>query len=319
MTKTSDKFEQQIQRIHDLLEREGAVVTWNDRLPDPDNPEQLRQIDVTIKRDDTLILIECRIHKDSQDVKWIEELIGKRLSMQADSVIAVSASGFTKGAVAKGQAHGILLRALRSLTEEEICHWGRKTKISLIFYEYTNVKIDFIFDQKYRDAITLELISQDLQSVTKLYAAFDMVADAIEKENPRVKNPCNFKVALDVVDKFPICGYQLRKLMVCASVRSLVEEVNIPSVYIYDSPSANLRSGSVVVEKVDLGDFEIAHSSNNVSIAVDLSNVNAPENCQFRFFETDFGREVNCEVLTVLGMYPTKMSLRNLQIGVGFL
>src|SRR5206468_1211682 len=97
----SEKFEQQISRIHQLIEQAGSEVTWNDDLPDPDNPSQPRQIDVTIRRDGKLTLVECRIHRERQDVKWIEELIGRRVSLHADAVIAVSFSGFTKGAILK--------------------------------------------------------------------------------------------------------------------------------------------------------------------------------------------------------------------------
>ena len=43
---TPETFEKQIQRTHDLIEQPGSMVTWNDHLPDPDNPEQARQIDV---------------------------------------------------------------------------------------------------------------------------------------------------------------------------------------------------------------------------------------------------------------------------------
>jgi hypothetical protein len=72
------KFEHQIERIHQLVEREGSEVTWNDQIPDPDNPAQARQIDITIRRDGHTTLVECRFHKDRQHVKWIEELIGRR-------------------------------------------------------------------------------------------------------------------------------------------------------------------------------------------------------------------------------------------------
>jgi hypothetical protein len=43
------KFEQQIERIHQLVEDEGSTVTWNDHIPEPDNPSQPRQIDVSIR------------------------------------------------------------------------------------------------------------------------------------------------------------------------------------------------------------------------------------------------------------------------------
>jgi hypothetical protein len=37
-----EEFEKQIERILQILEAEGASITWNDRIPDPDNPSQLR-------------------------------------------------------------------------------------------------------------------------------------------------------------------------------------------------------------------------------------------------------------------------------------
>ncbi len=47
---TPESLERQICRIHELLERSRDDVTWNDHIPDPDNPTQLRQIDVTVRR-----------------------------------------------------------------------------------------------------------------------------------------------------------------------------------------------------------------------------------------------------------------------------
>jgi hypothetical protein len=96
MTKESDAFEQQIHRLYELIEGGDAEVTWDDRIPDPDNPRQSRQIDVTIRRGNALTIVECRLHKEPQDVQWIEELIRRRLSLQATSAIAVFASGLER-------------------------------------------------------------------------------------------------------------------------------------------------------------------------------------------------------------------------------
>ena len=106
--KPSEVFEQQIHKIYTLLERFEAEVTWNDRIIDPDQPTRRRQIDITIKRDDHLTIIECRLRQSRQNVQWIEELIGRRQSLQANEVIAVSSSGFTSGAVAKANSHDII-------------------------------------------------------------------------------------------------------------------------------------------------------------------------------------------------------------------
>jgi hypothetical protein len=51
MSRESENFEKIIYRIHMLIEQPGSKVTWNDKIPDPDNPDQARQIDITIKRD----------------------------------------------------------------------------------------------------------------------------------------------------------------------------------------------------------------------------------------------------------------------------
>ena len=48
--------------------------------------------------------------KKKQDVKWIEELIGRKQSLRADSVIAVSSAGFTDGAILKAKAFGICFK-----------------------------------------------------------------------------------------------------------------------------------------------------------------------------------------------------------------
>ena len=133
-TKDSDVFEEKIKRIHDLLVDSGAEVKWNDHIPDPDNPAQKRQIDVTIRHAGALTLIECRQRKSRQDVQWIEQLIGRRVSLGAQVVIAVFCSDFTAGAIAKARKHGIILRDLQQVTDSEIASWGQRMGLTLFFY-----------------------------------------------------------------------------------------------------------------------------------------------------------------------------------------
>src|ERR1700753_1296328 len=117
MTKKSETFEQEIARIHELLEGSGAIVEWNAKVIDPDNRGKKRQIDVLIKKGNLTTFLECRIHKDQQNIKWIEELIGRRVSLQADCIVGVSSSGFTSGAIKKAEKFGILLRDLKNLSD----------------------------------------------------------------------------------------------------------------------------------------------------------------------------------------------------------
>jgi Restriction endonuclease len=133
---TPEAFEQQIQRIYELLLDSGAEVTWDDHIPGPDNQAQARQIDVSIRRDGKLTLVECRDQQCRQDVQWIEELIGRRTSLGADAVIAVSSSGFTTGALKKAKRHGVVTRDLKRLTDAEVRAWGQQIALTLYFYEY---------------------------------------------------------------------------------------------------------------------------------------------------------------------------------------
>jgi len=99
--KNSEASEQQIHRIHELLEGSAAEVNWNDHVSDPDNPSQQRQINVSIKRDGKVTLVECRDRQSPQDVTWIEGLFGRHVSLKVDTTIAVSSSGFTAGALSR--------------------------------------------------------------------------------------------------------------------------------------------------------------------------------------------------------------------------
>jgi hypothetical protein len=67
--KPSDLFEQWIHRIHDLIEGFDAEVTWDDRIIDPDQPSLRRQIDVTVRRDGRLTIIECRLYRQPPERK----------------------------------------------------------------------------------------------------------------------------------------------------------------------------------------------------------------------------------------------------------
>jgi hypothetical protein len=77
--------------------------------------------------------------------------------------------------------------------------------------------------------------------------------------------------------------------------------VRIPSVVAYDAPSVQCMDREAFVERVDLGDFEITSSSNDVFALVDLSAVEAPIDAKFYSVNLEFDRVVRmrgCEVIT---------------------
>ncbi|MBC8554070.1 MAG: restriction endonuclease [Candidatus Brocadiales bacterium] len=314
--KTSEIFEHQIRRIHELIERPDSSITWNDRIPDPDNPKQSRQIDITIRNNNKLTLIECRIHKEKQDVKWIEELIGRRASLKADAVIAVSASGFTEGAILKAKKFGLVSRDMISLTEEEISTWGRSTIVTLTFYEYTNICIAFKVPSELNKPETIETILKTLKIHNlKFYNIFETVSGKLDDQQFNGKT-CSIKADLGMNEPITIDGKGIRDFHFEAKVKSIEKTLSIPSIAAYDAPTVKSSARNTFVEIVELGNFEITQSSNNVIIAADLFPCEAPENCHFRFVGFDFKRKVTIQNLEILRFPKMKISLTNINISL---
>lgn len=318
MIKTCEKFELQIKRIHDLLlDKPGAEVIWNDRIADPDNPKQPRQIDISIRRNNSLTLVECRIHKEKQDVKWIEELIGRRMSLRANAVIAVSASGFTEGAIAKAQAYGIILRDILSLTEEEVSQWGLSTRVWLTYHEYSNVELAFIFDSNQNDNINVDEVHNQINKWREsLYEAFEKFADEIDKKNPHIK-PSIFRASLSCKDII-VCEKPVREILISAKVRKRQRKLRIPSIVVYDAPEKDALERNVFIEAVELGNFEITQSFNKACVAIDISQIDTPPNCIFRYVTFDFKRPVTMKALYMLGKPQFRIGLTNLLFRVGY-
>jgi len=151
------------------------------------SPTQLRQIDVTVRSDGKLTIIECRLSRNRQNVKWIEELIGRCQSLGAQTVIAVASAGFTTGARKKAVRYGVLLRDLLQLSDEEIMSWGGQTALRLYYYRYTDVKLAIGFAQSVRSLDTATL-SQELRSHDVLQSVFSAAAKQLDTLNLLAKN-----------------------------------------------------------------------------------------------------------------------------------
>lgn len=317
MTKISDKFEEQIKRIHDLIEQPGSEITWNDRITDPDNPDQPRQIDVSIKCDGALTLVECRIHKNRQDVKWIEELIGRRISLKANALIAVSASGYTKGAIKKAEAYGIILRDILSLTEDEIRNWGKKTQVSVTYYKYDQVNLSFVFDKALKDKVSLTNIENSFkENAADFINLFNRVGDGVERVNPGLF-PCHLKIVLSS-DEFKINGQPTKKIKFSGNFEEIKQYFETPSVVAYDAPKSNALERNVYVEQVELGQFEIMQSADFFSVAIDLSSLKVPGNSLFRSVNCLFTRKVTMDSFYLVGIPKFSIALRDFDIGLEF-
>lgn len=317
MTQASNNFEKQIERIHSLLEDEDSIVTWNDHLPDPDNPSQPRQIDVSIRRNNALTLVECRIHAEPQGVQWIEELIGRRSSLKADAVIAVSASGFTRGAILKAKAYGIVLRDIKSLSEEEIRAWGGRTKIFVDLHHFDDIAMRFIFSKADANQVSLEDVEEEIRTGKNgLVALFDGLVERLRESDPDFP-PIKIE-ARTTSSRLLVSGKQVIGIDIRAKCWREEKELAVPAVIAYDSPETGSLERNAYVEVVEQGKFEITQSSNIVSVAMDISTISRPAGTKLGRIHFNFTRPVEMHQVILLGDIDLGFWIGPFELGIDF-
>jgi hypothetical protein len=315
--KASETFEQQIHRIYDLLQGAGVEVTWNDHVPDPDNPSQARQIDITIRREGKLTLVECRLHRSRQGVKWIEELMGRRQSLRADAVIAVSASGFTRGALNKAEQYDVALRDLHFLTDDEVRSWGRRVALTLYFYQYSDLELSLLFARDSLSRLDLETLKTELRSYPGIQSLFNAAAKLLgTRLTPASEQrSATFGVRLDL-ERFHLCGERVVEVDFRGKACLISQDVACPVVQGFGAPGLNSERREAIVERFSLGETSIVHDENRISVLLDISQVRMPPFCQFRFARLTSQEEREHEVFELVGVEKLWVPGGNMNVSV---
>jgi hypothetical protein len=320
MSKASDEFELMVTRIHEVLEGENAQIEWNERIPDPDNPSQSRQIDVTVRKGELFNIIECRLHKKKQDVKWIEELIGRRLSLEADSVTAVSSSGFTSGAIKKARRYGVILNDIVDISSEYIAQWARSINITLLFYKYESFDVKLKVDAYQINRLDVSRFQKALQKHAGFKDIFTAHLDSVEeriqpllKENRQKK----IKFIFDfILDDFTLNGIDI--LAIETKGVAFVEEIKlaIPGHIAYGNPNDEGTDRCVFIQKYNLGNTRVIHSGEDVSISLDLSELDVPPYWQFRYVELNGGGGYNIECFELVDPHVLYMKVDMVNLSI---
>jgi hypothetical protein len=269
-------FERQIERIHKVLNALDAKVTWDDRIPDPDNPNQSRQIDISIRRNDgSLTLIECRHRKVAQDVSWVEELAGRRLSLRATGVIGVSSSGFTQGAIQKGKALGVTLRDFESVSVEEAQRWGELAKLTLMFYEFRDVEATVkLNNRQLRDQTITDSSGHPLDFCETLLSV-------AEKGKINWWNDQFSRFEARLVGRAFVGGLAVTSIDISGRLRGRHYASAAPTVSVYRTAGQTTERPEATVERFSEGQSQVIKGIELSSIVFDLSQIKIPERCIF--------------------------------------
>ncbi len=312
----SDAFEKLVHRICKLVSDKDSEVNWNEKIIDPDNPDQMRQIDISIRADRKLTIVECRIHKRIQDVKWIEELIGRRISLNADAVIAVSNSGFSEGARLKATRYGIILRDFLTLSDHEIQNWGKSTRFWCTYIQFSNLELEFFLRTMGNSLPPVEAIKKPIYK----YGIVDEILRRVSNDysdGSSNGNEMRFSGRLtpEGLDA-EVGGFSIMAVEFKGSARSVVIEQSSPSVVAYGAPDVSATKREVYVEISNPAGFEFAHSSNRIYLTIDLSSMISPGNSKFCNVSFDFGRAVCVERMEIIGLAESVFILDDVKIAL---
>lgn len=295
-TSTSKALEQLAVRIHKLIEPSGATVTWNEHISDPDTGSS-RQIDGVIKRNGKIIHIECRDHNTPQDVMWIEELIGRRESLRADGIIAVSLSGFGQPALAKAKAKGIVTRTLSEMTDAEINSWGKSAKLVTNYFKISELEFHLTVPYAQSGLVTdgpkLRLSGSNISPEFLI----------LQELTQNVEHSLSFDRDITLTAKIQlpalmVDGASIVECQVKVKGRKCQENEDVLALWNYHGLEP-LTGTEAVVSKHGSGLTEIIQRNDKATMILDLSSINPPKNCFLLTYEVDFGRVVKARIDTV--------------------
>lgn len=106
-----------------------------------------REVDVTVRSTvgstTVLVMFECRDRTSTNDVRWIDEIAGKRDDIGADVAVAVAAGGgFSEGAKRAAAARRIDLRTVDEITVEDVVSWCKLTSLRVELFEARSHNIE---------------------------------------------------------------------------------------------------------------------------------------------------------------------------------
>lgn len=310
---TPTEFELQIARIQSALAGTKAKVRWNDRFPDPDNPSQLRQVDITIRRDKSLAIAECRYHSRPQDVKWIEELYGRKVSLNADTVIGVSSVGFTKGAIEKARRLGVFLRSLSELSDQEIQSWGKRTKVTISHMRLFDLRFLVVTSDivALPDVGHLEMLRGAGGQPFDFSGAISTVAKGLD-DRKVPEGP--FTMQLNLKDTM-LGSVPINEAILSARFKWIHRDVRLPCVMAYGA-SRDILNAESLIEKNTYSRSEIYHTPDGAFPIIDASSLVEIEQPFIKRITVALGKGVPIKGIGIVGINENPKTFSKVQFGI---
>lgn len=165
MPKRTNKFQRLVAFVEQELAAAGVRVTESAELQEYAESSD-REVDILIEAEisghPVRLALECRDHDRAQDKEWIDALIGKYRDLKVDRVIAVSSSGFTKGALQKAEKANIGTLSLEEANQTDWPSEFIQTFAKFLVQSYHGMSAHF----EYGSAAKPNLTGEDLKKAT---------------------------------------------------------------------------------------------------------------------------------------------------------
>lgn len=309
MTAQSDAFEELNTRIEKLRQVAGVDVQHDAKVPDPDDPNEERQIDILIQNNGRRTGVECRDRAGSQSVMWVEELIGRKQSLQLDAIIGVAVSGFSKLAQTKAKRYGIALYDYRTLTDTEIASWAGAAHVEAVFVQFDPLCIvagvPASAEQQLPQHVTLQFKKTDGYAAIINLVRDDVVAhQGIQRFRPIDPNG------------FDIDGIPVRILQVGYAGRLVTVAANCTSVQVVGDPATPAPIREVSVQQFDHTVEQVIRSQSDVHMVIDVSGLHPPPDAILHEIRIEFSTPVNVKEYELVGDRTIRTNATNIVLQV---
>ena len=298
-------------RIQCLVQDSGATVEWNPKGEKDPDTKQARQMDVLItSADGRRTTVECRNYASKQDVKWIEELIGRKMSLKLDGMIAVAPKGFTEPARIKAACFGIILYDFDRLNDKEIASWGRVANVESDFVQFKKLQILAVVSNA--DIANVSLAPNFTYGGRDGYGVvMDALRDSVEN-NPDV----------DIVRQLDVAGYAVDGVevaLLCCTFRGTLVTKTATCTYVamVDSPERARQLREVGVQRFEHSVHEIVHHAGKAHLIIDFSGIPSPPNSILHASRINFSEVTTVEHYELVGEKRIQVQADQIELIVG--
>jgi len=236
-----------------------------------DDGIQIAEMDIVIA---TLVgtltsttLIECRDRpsEGSAPASWIEQLAGRRDRLRIDTVVAVSSTGFSPGAIDFAREKNIRLRTFDALTYDDVRSWiPRKPPIIISTLNLVSVQVVLAERGVPQDSQDVQLIREErpintsdafiLHKPTGEHVSLQQLWDRYRLERIGQLGPAalgqkrlvHISVATDFLDDYVVpkdgCEFVFHKLDVDVEISTVQPDIPLTDIANYSGDGKILRT-----------------------------------------------------------------------------